>query len=294
MATKQKRRRPAPAPERRSAAPEVVYTPPEPLDRKKLILRLTTVAALVLALFMGFSIFFRVDRIVVTGNDKYTAWAIREASGIEEGESLLTFGKAKAAGKITGALPYVKSVRIGVTLPGTVNIYIEELEVVYSALDEAGNWWLLSADGRLVEQTSQTKAKENTILKGFTLLEPKAGEQAEAVEPDPDVTATGPEVEETVVTVTNRERLETALAILTRLELNEVLGKAASIDVTDMGNIELWYGSQYQVLLGDAGLIDEKIDHMCAAIGQMGSHQSGILDITYTVEPEGVRCLPFE
>ena len=293
MATTQKRRRTAPAAEpRRSSAPEVVYTPPEPLDRKKLILRLATVAAVVLALFMGFSIFFRVDQIVVTGTNKYTAWAVREASGIEEGESLLAFGKAKAAGKITGELPYVKSVRIGVTLPGTVNIYIEELEVVYSAVDEAGNWWLMSADGRLVEKTSQSKAKDNTILKGFTLLEPKAGEQAQAVEPEPDVT--NAEGEEQIITVTNQERLETALTILGRLEFNGILGKAASIDVTDMGDIQLWYGAQYQVLLGDAGLIEEKIDDMWAAINQMGSHQSGILDITYTIEPDGVRCLPFE
>lgn len=294
MATQQKRRRPAirPAEPRRSSTPEVVYTPPEPLDRKKLILRLATVAALVLALFMGFSIFFRVDQIVVTGTNKYSAWAVCQASGIEEGESLLTFGKAKAAGKITGELPYVKSVRIGVTLPGTVNIFIQELEVVYSVLDETGNWWLMSSDGRLVEKTNQTKAKDNTIIKGFTLLEPKAGEQAKVVEQEPD--ATDENGEEQVITVTNQERLETALAILSRLEFNGILGKAASVDVTDMGNIELWYGSQYQVLLGDAGLIVEKIDDMWAAINQMGNHQSGILDITYTVEPEGVRCLPFE
>lgn len=293
MATQQKRKRPRNDVEpRRSAAPEVVYTPPEPLDRKKLILRLATVAAVVLALFMGFSIFFRVDQIVVTGTNKYSAWAVREASGIEEGESLLAFGKAKAAGKITGALPYVKSVRIGVTLPGTVNIFIQELEVVYSVQDEAGNWWLMSSDGRLVEQTSQTKAKNNTILKGFTLLKPVVGEQAVAVEADPD--ATNADGETPVITVTNQKRLETALTILNRLEFNGILGKAASLDVTDMGNIQLWYGSQYQVLLGDEGLIEEKIDDMSAAIKQMGSHQSGILDITYTVEPEGIRCLPFE
>lgn len=292
MATEQKRKRPAQAAEpRRSSAPEVVYTPPEPLDRKKLILRLVTVGAVVLALFLGFSIFFRVDQIVVSGTEKYTAWAVREASGIEEGESLLTFGKAKAAGKITEALPYVKSVRIGVTLPGTVNIVIQELDVVYSALDEDGNWWLLSSDGRIVEKTNQTKAQNNTILKGFTLLAPVAGEQAKAVEPEAD--ATDEDGEELVITVSNQERLETALAILTRLEFNEILGEAASLDMTDMGNIVLWYGSQYQVLLGDAGLLEEKIDDMKAAITQMGSHQSGILDITYTVEPEGVRCLPF-
>lgn len=284
----QRKRRPESQPRR--PAPEVVYTPPEPLDRKKLILRLATVAAVVLALFAGFSIFFRVDQIVVTGTNKYTAWAIREASGIEEGESLLAFGKAKAAGKITGALPYVKSVRIGVTLPGTVNIYVEELEVVYSAEDENGVWWLLSADGRLVEKAGQSKGA--TVIKGVTLTGAQTGEQAAALEAEPQ--ATDEQGEVLPVTVTNQERLDTALTILTRLERNGVLGGAASVDVTDMGNIELWYGTQYQVLLGDAGLLEEKIDDMCAAIKQMGSHQSGILDLTYTVEPEGVRCLPFE
>lgn len=292
MAIKQKKRRPISPEEPRRAAPEVVYTPPEPLDRKKLILRLVSVAAVVLALFMGFSIFFRVDQIVVTGTEKYSAWAVREASGIKEGESLLSFGKARAAGKITGQLPYVKSVRVGVTLPGTVNIYIEELEVVYSAQDQDGKWWLLSADGRLVEKTSQAKAESNTVLKGFTLLAPKAGQQAKAVEAEPG--ATGEDGEEVIITVTNQERLDAALTILSRLEFNEILGKAASIDVTDMGNIELWYGTQYQVLLGDAGLLQEKIDDMCAAIRQLGTHQSGILDVTYTVEPDGIRCLPFE
>lgn len=284
----QRMRRPKSQPRR--PAPEVVYAPPEPLDRKKLILRLATVAAVVLALFAGFSIFFRVDQIVVTGTNKYTAWAIREASGIEEGESLLAFGKAKAAGKITGALPYVKSVRIGVTLPGTVNIYVEELEVVYSAEDENGVWWLLSADGRLVEKAGQSKGA--TVIKGVTLTGAQTGEQAAALEAEPQTTDEQGEV--LPVTVTNQERLDTALTILTRLERNGVLGGAVSVDVSDMGNIELWYGTQYQVLLGDAGLLEEKIDDMCAAIKQMGSHQSGILDLTYTVEPEGVRCLPFE
>ena len=66
----------------------------------------------------------------VSGTNRYNVASIREASGIEEGESLLAFGKTKAAGKIMENLRYVKSVRIGITLPDTVNIYIEEVDVV--------------------------------------------------------------------------------------------------------------------------------------------------------------------
>ena len=71
-------------PVKRPPAQEVVYTQPEPLDRKKLALRLLTVVAVVLALFMGCSIFFKVENITVSGNQKYDVWTVREASGIEE------------------------------------------------------------------------------------------------------------------------------------------------------------------------------------------------------------------
>ena len=292
MANERKRRRPVEQPEKkRPPAQEVVYTAPEPLDRKKLILRLATVAAVALALFMGFSIFFKVENIVVSGTDKYTAWDVREASGIQKGEGLLSFGKAKACGKITEALPYVKSVRIGITLPNTVNIYVEEFKVVYSAQDQSGHWWLITSDGSIVEKTSESYASKQTVIKGFRLLEPESGVQAKVVEQDPD--ATDENGEPLIVTVTNKERLNTALEILFQMERNGILGKAASLDVTDVSNIELWYGSQYQVLLGDQSQIDYKITAMKQTINQMGSHESGVFDITFTTFPDKVSYDPF-
>lgn len=276
---------------KRPAAQEVVYTAPEPLNRKKLILRLLTVAAVALALFMGFSIFFKVENIVVSGAEKYSAWDVLEASGIEKGEGLLSFGKAKACGKITKALPYIKTVHIGITLPDTVNIYIEEFDVAYSAQDQSGQWWLITSDGSIVESTSESNASIRTILKGFRLLDPKVGEFAQAVEQDPD--ATDENGEPVIVTVTNQERLKTALEILQQIERNGILGKVSSVNVTDIGNIELWYSSQYQVKLGDQSRIDYKIAAMKKTISQMGSHESGVLDITFTTLPDKVGYDPF-
>lgn len=277
---------------KRRNVPEVVYTQPEPLDRKKLFIRLATMAAVVLALFLGFSIFFRVDKIVVSGTQKYDPWTILEASGIEEGESLLAFGKAKACAKITEALPYVKTVRIGIKLPGTVKIYIEEVAVVYAAQDEGGSWWLMTSDGRIVEKTTPSGAQKHTVLRGFCLTQPEEGEHAQVTEQEPNATdASG---EEVIITITDQERLETALEITMWLERNEILGDVSILDVTDMGDIELWYGQRYQVLLGGPSDLDRKVTMMERIICGEDPPDTGILDLTFKDKKGQVIYRPFQ
>jgi len=286
---KKKKRPPQKKPQHRQA-PEVTYTPPVPINRKKLLIRLATVFAAALALFLGCTVFFRVKDVVVTGNERYSAWSVREASGIEEGESLLAFGKTKAAGRIMESLRYVRSVRIGITLPDTVNIYVQELEVVYGVQDAQDGWWLMSCDGRVVEKTNEAKARETTVLKGFRLEKPVVGEAAVAQEPEWDSNA------DTPVLITEQECLEAVLSVITQLERNEILGEASSVDVTDPANIQLWYKDDYQVLLGNPDRMDEKIMMMNRVLlqhRQEGGYQSGVLDITLTNTPDGVEYTPF-
>lgn len=286
---KKKKRPPQSKPQHRQV-PEVTYTPPVPINRKKLLIRLITVFAAALALFLGCTVFFRVKDVVVTGNERYSAWTVREASGIEEGESLLAFGKTKAAGRIMEKLRYVRSVRIGITLPDTVNIHVQELDVVYGVQDAEDGWWLMSCDGRVVEKTNEAKARETTVLKGLRLKKPVVGESAVAQEPERDPNA------ETPVLITEQERLEAVLSVITQLERNEILGEAVSVDVTDPANIQLWYKDDYQVQLGDPDRMDEKIMMMKRVIlqhQQEGGYQSGVLDITLRNTPDGVEYTPF-
>lgn len=282
-----------PQPQRNAPpAREVTYTPPLPLNRKKLVIRLATVAAIAIALFLGFTIFFRVEKVIVTGTHRYTPWSVREASGIEEGASLLAFGKTKAASRVMENLRYVKSVRIGVTLPDTVNIYIEELEVVYGVQDKDDGWWLISSDGRVVEGTNEAAARETTVLKGFRIGKPKVGANAVGAQRDKQNNTEN----EHPVLITDQERLEAALCVITQLERYEILGEAANVDVTDPGNIQLWYGDDYQVMLGNPDRMDEKIGMMTGVIRQheqSGGYQSGVLDITLTENPNGVNYNPF-
>ena len=130
--------------------PAVIYTQPRAFNRDRLLVQLLTVMAVVLALVLGLSVFFKVKVITVSGAEVYGAWTVREASGISEGDNLLTFGRARAAGKITAKLPYVKSARIGIKLPDTVNIEIEEEDVVYAIKSSDGIWYLMNSEGKVV------------------------------------------------------------------------------------------------------------------------------------------------
>lgn len=286
-------------------APEVVYTPAKPFNRGRLVLQLATVVAVVLALTFGISIFFKVENITVSGADKYDAWTVKEASGIEIGDNLLTFGEAKAAGKIKTALPYVETVRIGIKLPDTVNIEIKELDVVYSIKDAAGNWWLITAEGRVVDKADSATAGENTTIEGVQLASPAAGQQAAAYEPQidaPDAAGTTDETAVTTAPVTTRgsDRLAAALSILQYLEECGIIGEAASVDVSDLGDLELWYGQRFQVKLGDTTQLLYKIKCMNAAINgddeanSLKEYDSGVLDVSFTIKEDQVIYQAFD
>lgn len=277
----------------RAPAQEVVYTAPDPISRKKLIMGIATVASIVLALFLACTVFFKVENVKVSGNAKYDNWTVFEASGIEKGDSLLTFGKGKACARIVQKLPYVKIVRIGITLPNTVNIYIEELDVVYAAQDAKDGWWLITSDGRVVEKTSASVAKTKSRLLGFRIDSPVVGENVKALEAAPEENGE----EEKPVTITNQDRLNTALSMVSELERREILGQVASVDVTDMGKIVLWYGKLYEVRLGDAGQMEKKLGLMCETIRtreKAGNNQGGMMDISFEIYPGAVGFQPFD
>ena len=275
----------------KTPTPAVIYTQPLPFNRDRLIVQLVTVTAVVLAIVMGLSVFFKVKTITVTGADTYSAWAVREASGISEGDKLLTFSKIRAASQIMANLPYVKGVRIGIKLPDTVNIMIEEESVVYAIKSSDGQWWMMDSDGRVVEQANNAKAATATQVLGVTLEAPAVNQKGVATEVTPSETN---ELGELIpVTTTGAQRLTAALQILKALENNDIVGEAASVDVTSTESIILWYGTRYQVNLGDTSRLDYKVDCMNDAILQMSDYQSGVLDISFTIWPNQVGYTPF-
>lgn len=288
--------------QRAANRPAVVYTQPQPINWNRMLLQIVAVLAVVLAVVMGLSVFFKVEQVVVYGNKAYSAWNIQEAAGIEGGENLMTFSRTKASGKIISALPYVKNARIGIKLPDTVNIYIEEIDVAYAIQSTDGTWWLMTSAGNMVEQIDAGIAGSYTKVLGITLESPAEGEPAKAVEEYVAIeseTIQEDSTEETVqvpasALITGYDRLKAALTVLAALEANDIVGEAASIDVSSLSNLELWYGNQYQVKLGDVSDMEKKISWMKSAIAQQKDYDTGVLDVSFTTWPDQVGYTPFE
>ena len=324
MDTKEKRRGPQPArrrppqgnrpvrKERKLRDSDVVYTPPKPFKRGRFLLHLATVAAVVLAVVMGMSIFFKVEHVTVSGCRKYTPWDVADASNVEIGGNLMTISRAQISGNIISNLPYVDTVRVGIILPDTVNIEITELDVVYSIQDAAGNWWLMNADGKIVEGIDAVSAKNHTQVLGIRLESPAVGQQAVAqeaemttiplIDPEAEPGETEePTQEQTLdettptiaVGVTGAERLNTVMMVLKELSNNSITGQIDSVDVTTLNAIELWYDERFQINLGDTNRLEYKIGALKATVNRMESYESGQLDISFTNWPDKVGYTPF-
>lgn len=278
----QSRRKPMPARRRRTApakqeqtAPEVVYQPAQHFNRNRLILMLVTVAAVVLAVLTGISVFFKVEKHSVNGCNKYSAEQIWEASGIQNGENLLTLGIPKAAAKIIEELPYVESVRIMIKLPNVVHIEVVESEVVYAVQENTSAWWLVNSSGKVLDRVPAGSEGKFTKLIGVQIQSPVPGNAAAAYENGSSVT---PEA----------QRLQIALNIVQYLEQNQIVGTAASVDVSDMSNLNFWYGKQYHVKLGNDENLLYKVSYFKGYLDRPKAdpNESGELDLSFTASPD--------
>ena len=261
----------------REEIPNVVYTAPKPMRRGVFAWKLISMAAVVAAVFLGLSVFFRVDTITVAGADKYTPWMIREASGVELGDALLSIGEARVASRIQMELPYVDEIKVGIRLPGTVEIQVTELQVTYSIEDENGGWWLISANGRAVEPVSLDKALGYTRVEGLAIRTPTAGEPVQAI-PGRIVDGDGNAVE--LAQSDADQQLSALIKVMTGLEKNRIIGQITKIDMTSVTDIRLEYPQLLTVRLGDDDRLDYKIQYLAAAVKQLEANQSGELDLT--------------
>ena len=94
------------------------------------LFKLLCVLGVVVALTGGATVFFRVETVEVTGNQRYTQEEIVEASGIQTGDNLYALNKVRIDRRIRTRLPYVGELSINRSLPSTIRIAVTEWEAV--------------------------------------------------------------------------------------------------------------------------------------------------------------------
>ena len=243
--------------------------------RGGMLARILTVVAAAVAVVVGVMIFFKVHTITVAGNARYGTEEIILASGISEGENLMTLNKATAAQSIMLQLPYIESVRITRQLPDTVVITVSECESVAVVTDASGAQWFLSATGKVVEQvTAQTQTDPAGLItvEGLLAVEPAVGQPLQTEQP---------------------EQAQALAQLLQALSDTSLLDGVRSVNLEKVYDITLRYEERFDVLLGGTDQIDYKIHYLEEIIcNQLDAGKTGTLDLT--LEEEGVaRLIPW-
>ena len=204
-------------------------------------------------------VFFRVNAVEVSGNVRYTAEEIIEASGIRMGDNLIVLSRSRVSAAICTKLPYVENVSIKKVLPDRVLLRVSE-RVAAASVESSEGRWLISAQGKLLEQDDG--ATRSVRISGLTAIVPYPGGTLQVTE----------EEETTLSYVTQ---------LLTQLESHGWLEQCTVLDCTAAASMMLDYGI-YQVKLPRGGDYDYclSLTESALASGAIPEGMGGLLDLT--------------
>lgn len=136
----------------------------------KLLSMLVICAAIVAAL----TLFFRVEEVRVSGQERYTEAQILQASGVQQGDNLFLLNKYDLAGRVVEKLPYIEDLRISRKLPDTLLIDVTECGRPMG-VEQDGFVWLISSRGKIVDQLTPEDDADFGTITGCQLLAPSVG-----------------------------------------------------------------------------------------------------------------------
>ena len=250
------------------------------------LFKLLCVVAVIVALTVGATVFFRVERVTVTGNQRYSQEEIITASGIQLGDNLYSLNKVRIDRNLRTSLPYIGDLTINRALPSTIIISVTEWEAVaqiavpdpeqVSALQAellekdpktepvrtAEEPWLISVKGKLLE-TAPADSTAITVTELIPLA-PQAGNML-----------TVPEEEQA--------RLEALTAVLEVLEAEELLSQISTIRL-NATQLVIRYAERFDVKMKLNADFSYDVRLMQAIREQMelkdGENAAGAMDLT--------------
>lgn len=248
------------------------------------IIQFLCIVAVLAALTVGATVFFQVEQIEVSGNQRYTQEEIVAMTGIKAGDNLFRMNKFAIQDHVKEEMPYIEDILIRRKLPSTITIAVQEWGAVAQVLPTSG-WeapepedveegeeavlpvattktWLISVGGKVLEEAGG----EDTRLKisGLTGLDTEEG-----------FMLTVPEEEQL--------RLDSVIDLLGELESREMLADMSSLDVGST-TLVLEYLGRYDVKLPMSGDFSYCLELLTAAVaereGALGSEITGCFDLT--------------
>lgn len=224
--------------------------------------KLLSMLVICVAIIVAITLFFKVKEISVSGQQRYTAEQIREATGILPGDNLYLLNKHEVAAGIVAELPYIEEIRINRDLPDTLVITVQECGTPLAFVQD-GFTWLMSPKGKIVDQQDAAAAEDYAIVSGAQLLAPSIGTQ--------------------IALATEYSAQQTSL-----LELLKALGDAGMLDqldgirLDDTQAICMEYADRFTVKMPYGADYAYKLRYLTAILesGKIQSNMTGTFDMT--------------
>lgn len=234
---------------------------------KGLFKRLIIMAGVIVAVILSMVIFFRVETIEIRGAAYYSREEILKACGVATGDNLLTLSRGEISGNIMAPLKYVESVKVSRQLPNTLIIQVTESDPQYAVQDVEGNFYLMTAEGRVVESITGSGYKDFTIVEGLTIEVPTLGEDA-VIHADQSESTKA------------KGQLEAMKSLLSAIERASLGRHIASVQIPSAYKLTLWYEDRFLVELGDTKRIDYKLEYLKTVIDEQEPYVTGTIDLT--------------
>lgn len=231
--------------------------------RPKLYVIVPSILIICGLLAAGFFVFL-VQRIKVTGNDKYTADLIIKQSGLETGE-LIFFTNLEAAKARLSIDPYINVISIKRDYPNCIKIEICERKEV-AAIEYMDYYVIIDHDGCVLSIDRRDDLNGLLQISG--------------------IKTTGYQVNKPLGTLSDFS-VSTTVSLIKALEAHKLMQRINVVDVSNPLKIQMTTADGLVVLLGQPDNIDQKLQMFIEVMPEIRSRQwfSGILDLSAKGDP---------
>ena len=210
---------------------------------------------------VALTLFFRVNLIMVSGEQRYTEEEIRKATQVAEGDNLFLLNKYAVANNILAELPYVEEIRINRKLPDALVVEVRECGEPLAIVQE-GYVWLFSPAGKIVDQKTAGEEAGYLLVDGCQLLAPTVG--------TPIALATEYAAQQ-----------QSLLDLVAALESAGMIDEAAAIHLEDLSVMTMDYAGRFRVEIPYGADYPRKLRALRAVIDNLETNQTGIVQMTW-------------
>lgn len=220
------------------------------------------------AVLTAMTVFFKVRTVSVTGQSRYSAEEIAQASGIVSGQNMFFFNKFSAVSRIFAACPYLDTITMRRKLPDEIAITVTEC-VPVAAVESGGSYFIIDANAKLLEKTDAAGSAQYCIIRGAELKDPEVGKSAD---------------------FTDSQKKKPLQTILNTAQKSDILNEIKEIDLEKIFEIKLAYSERFTVYLGTVEQLEKKVRFLGVCIADLGPEERGIIDVS---DPQRASFRPY-